>query len=133
MATKTKLKEILAKIGLQETVTLYVNGCTVSVSLFDGASKLFFSTLVYCGDNYLPKSVRRCLAEEKSPFFSPIKTYLTVDESRYSVYLNYLGMMEEDPYDHCQELIEEFCWQADRWRELLDRHDKDDLVYVPLA
>lgn len=89
-----------------------------------------FSTPVYYGGNYIPHSVRNCLTQP-APFIVPyLKTNLKIDEDNFSIHLICRESLETlNPLSFMTHL-EEFAWQAEQWRFLLDRHDRDDRVYI---
>jgi hypothetical protein len=130
MLIEKDIQKILSQLAGGDSIKFPVDGSDIMIRFIDKASKLSLSALVYEGGNYIPSSVRRCLSE-KSPIFHPsILTYLTVDEQRFQIQLNYLGHSQEMTQQHFKELLEEFGLIAEKWRLYLDDHDKDDLVYV---
>ncbi len=115
----------------EESATISLGHSDVAVNVFDNASKIFLSSTVYFGGNFISKSVRNCL-NKKPPFTSHngINTTFTVDEENFRVTINYLGGLEHLNKRMFIDLLEEFSQLADDWRLYLDEHDKHDLVHV---
>lgn len=131
MLIEKDLKKVLQQLLQNDVVNIDVGGgFSITMRIFDNASKLALSTPVYHGGNFIPKSVRNCISQ-KAPFNSEsIKTYLTVDENRFQIFLNYLGTLDPVQNESFKGLLEDFSWLADEWRLYLDEHDKEDLIYV---
>ncbi|MBA2368396.1 MAG: hypothetical protein H0V82_05155 [Candidatus Protochlamydia sp.] len=106
------------------------DGLEIFVRFLDTDSKLSFITSVYYGGNYIPSSVRRCLTHSAPFSHPPIRTFLTIDEKKFQISLNYLGHLNRLDHHNLNELIEEFGSIAEKWRNYLDEHDKHDLVHV---
>lgn len=133
MLLEKEIQKLMNELGKSEMAKISISGATITARAFEDASKLFLSTPVYSGGNFIPKSVRQCLIH-KAPFDeNRIKTSLKVDEENFQIDLNYTGAV-----DHCNnkqrfiDLLEEFSWLAERWRDYLDEHDKNDLVRIPM-
>lgn len=130
MLVEKNIQQILDQLACGDSINVPFDGSNIMVRTIDDASKLSLTALVYEGGNYIPNSVRRCLSR-KSPFFHPsIFTFLTVDEQRFQVKLNYLGQAQSLNHQKFKELLEEFGLIAEKWRLYLDEHDKNDLIYV---
>ncbi len=130
MILETEIRKVFNQLVQTDLAQIKVGGIDVLIRVFDNASKISLSTPVYTGGNFIPKSVRNCLLQ-KSPFRSNlIKTSLSVDEGKFEIFLNYLGLLNTLNNESFKELLEEFSWLADEWRLFLDEHDKHDLVYV---
>jgi hypothetical protein len=124
------IQQILNQLTSRESVKVSFNDSEIIARLIEDASKLSLTTLVYDGGNYIPASVRYCLSSQ-SPFSYPsISTFLTIDEQKFQVKLNYLGQAQPlNPLDF-KELLENFNVMAEKWRLYLDTHGKNDLIYV---
>ena len=132
MLLEKDLQKLVYQLLQMDFAHIQLDGSDIRVGIFDKATKLSLSTCVYNGGNYIPKSVRKCVSQ-KAPFESKeIKVYLTVDEANFQIFLNYLGNIEVLNYLLFQELLSEFTHLVDEWRLYLDKHDKDDLVYIPI-
>lgn len=130
MLVEQKVKKLFNQLLHGEIAQITLGHNDITVRIFDGASKLSFSTEVYLGGNYIPESVRLCL-KGTPPFESKIiKTYRTVDEENFQIFLHYLGRLNHLNHQGFVDLIEEFSWLADHWKLYLDEHDKRDLVHV---
>jgi hypothetical protein len=133
MLLEKEIQKLMNELGKSEVAKINISGATITARAFEDASKLFLSTPVYSGGNFIPKSVRQCLTN-KAPFDeNRIKTSLKVNEENFQIDLNYLDFV-----DHCNnkqrfiDLLEEFSWLAEKWRDYLDDHDKNDLVRIPM-
>jgi len=124
-----EVKKALDQLNTGQAVEFVYEGSPVMARLVDDASKLILSSTVYHGSSYIPKSVRNGITN-KPPYSHPqIKTFLTIDESRYSVFLNYIG--HSDSFDHDPStILHEFGQLAAEWRRYLDENDKRDLIHV---
>ena len=130
MLVEKELRKLFRQLLQDDVVHIEVDGSDIIVRVYEGASKLFVSTPVYNGGNFIPKSVRKSL-EEKTPFARDhIKTYFTVDENNFQISLNYIGKLDLEQNIMFKDIIEEFSWLAEEWRRYLDEHDKNDLIYV---
>jgi hypothetical protein len=129
MVIQKELQKLYQQL-LQDTVArIPVNGTDVTVRILEG-SKLSLSTEVYFGGNFIPPSVRASLTKKLPATEGHIKTFFTIDEPNFRIYLNYLGhiqTLKNQAFDH---LIEEFGWLAQEWRHFLDENDKHDLIHV---
>lgn len=101
----------------------------LSIHLSDNRSQISLFTVVYVGQEYIPNGVRTCLDKE-APFQNPLRTYLTIDEEQYKIYLNYTDGIDHLSHETLNELLEEFNMAADEWRLYLDENDKKDLIHV---
>lgn len=130
MLVEKDIQQILSQLAVGDSINIPFDGSDIMICFIDEASKLSLTALVYDGGNFIPNSVRRCLSH-KSPFFHPsILTFLTVDEQRFQIKLNYLGQAHSLNHHNFKELLEEFGLMAEKWRLYLDEHGKSDLIYV---
>lgn len=103
----------------------------ITVRLLDDPSKLSLSTAIYAGDQYIPPSVRKCLSSPlPNIIHPPLATFPTIDESLFCIHLHYVGLAHPLTQQQLASLLDRFETIAARWRLHLDKHDKDDLVYV---
>lgn len=130
MLVDKDIKKILSQLAEGDVIKVAYEGSDIMVRFLDTDSKLSFITSVYYGGNYIPSSVRSCLTHN-APFSHPsIRTYLSIDEQKFQISLNYLGHLNSLDHHNLHELIEEFGSIAEKWRLYLDEHDKHDLVHV---
>ena len=130
MLIQKELQKIFRELGEGSHVELKCDGSNIHMRTADGTSKLFLSTSVYQGGNYIPSSVRGSL-DRKAPFSAPsIRTFMTIEESRFEIFLHYVGTGSGLTRESMKELIEEFGWVAGKWRDYLDEQDRNDLVHV---
>lgn len=130
MIIEQELKKVFRELIQQRRVELTLGSAKMFLSIKDDNSAYLLTSLVYNGGNYIPSSVRACL-NKKAPFdHHRIETHLTVDEENFQIFLNLEGPLAQFKSPYFQDLLEEFCWLADEWREYLDQHDKNDLIYV---
>lgn len=130
MLVEKDIQHILSHLAGGDSVKVPYDGSDIFIRTIDEASKLSLTALVYEGGNYIPNSVRLCLSR-KSPFFHPtVLTFLTVDENRFQVKINYLGQAQDISHEIFKELLEEFGVIAEKWRLYLEEHGKSDLIHV---
>lgn len=130
MIVEKELRKLLHQLIKEEIAQIVLGGSEVTVHVFDNNTKIFLSSSVYFGGNFIPKSVRQSL--ENKPLFQNghISSYLSVDEENFRISLNYVGGLEHLNKHMFVDLLEEFSWLADEWRLYLDEHDKHDLIHV---
>lgn len=130
MLVDEKLQKLITNgFTKDDVIHLTLDGCEVTLRLFDHSSKLLISTPIYYGGNFIPPSVRESAL--KPMFFLPesIKTFLTIDEQQYKIQLNYLDLLEH-AQDRLKSILEDFIRQAHEWRQSLDDQDRNDLIYI---
>lgn len=129
MLVEKDVQQMLVQLAGRGLAKIPFDGSDITIKMIDESSKLSLTTLVYDGENYIPNSVRNCLSH-KLPSFTPILTFLTVDEHRFQVKLNYLGRAESLDREDLKVLLENFGEMAEKWRLYLDEHGKNDLIHV---
>lgn len=131
MLIEKDIHKILSHLAGHESVQISFDGSEIFIRFMEAASKLSLTTVVYNGGNYIPSSVRSCVSHKAPIFQASIPTFLTLDEPHFQIQLNYIGTANETlSYVKFKELLEEFGFMAEKWRNYLDEHDKNDLVYV---
>jgi len=132
MIREKEVKKLLSELLRTDTAKIDLGGSSVTIKVFDTGRKVFVSTPVYFGGNYIPKSVRNCV-KEKAPFnVTYLQTTLTIDEENFSINLNYTGDMGEKNGKIFIHILEDFSELAEKWRRYLDEHDQNDLVPIPV-
>lgn len=130
MIVQKELKKLFDQLLHDDFARITIAGSDITVRMYDKAAKFSLVTPVYFGGNFIPKSVRECLSQ-KPPFdHGDLKTYLTVDENNFQINLNLLGSTEPMTNQSFVDLLEEFSWLGEEWRQLLDDRDKNDLVHI---
>ena len=130
MIIQKDLKRLFAQLLHDDFARITIDGAEVLVRIYDRAAKFSLVTPVYFGSNFIPNSVRQCVAK-RAPFdHGEIKTFLTVDENNFQINLNYLGTTEPLSNQFFVELLEQFSWLAQEWRLYLDENDKNDLIHI---
>lgn len=133
MLVEKEIKKISSQLLLQHSAHVDVSGFDLLIRVVDHGSKLLISTQVYFGGNFIPNSVRKCLGEKLPISYQccdQIKTYLTVDEEQFQIFLNYIGHVDLPKNESFKNVLEAFGCLADKWREHLDQNDKNDLIHV---
>lgn len=130
MLVEKDIQRILNQLARGYPMEIACGNSDIMIRFLDDASKLSLKTLVYRGGNYIPSSVRRCLSAKAPCPHASIRTFFTIDEPNYQIYLNYLGHPESISEEGFKDLLEEFDFLAEKWRVYLDEHDKNDLIYV---
>lgn len=126
MLIENDIKKLLSDLNHYHVAEISYAGSNLTLKIWEEGRKLSLSAPVYWGGNYIPPSVRACM-KKRAPFDEGlIATFLTVDEERFEITLNYVGAL----VPQLGELVEEFTFLASQWREWLDEHDKNDLVHV---
>ena len=133
MLKEKEIKKLLSELVHADVAQIHLNGFAITVNIYNQGSKIFLSTPVYFGGNYIPKSVRSCLSR-KAPFDRlSIRTNLEVDEENYLVNLKHVGTIAPTSQQRFIDLLKDFSWLAEMWHDYLDEHDKNDLIHVPVS
>lgn len=131
MLLEEDIKKMIHELVHTDVAQIDLSGLTITIKVFDSGTKLFLSTPVYFGGNFIPKGVRGCI-KHQAPFDNiSIRTMLKIDEDNYSIILNYIDKIGAFNNNRFIDLLEDFSWLAGKWREYLDEHDKNDLVHIP--
>lgn len=130
MKTLNNLNQLIKQLDQREWGSIHYNGSDVVAKIHEDHSKLSLSTIVYQGGNYIPKSVRSCLQTRELVSQTSLKTFFSIDETQYQVQLHYVGSVERIEKEDFYHLMDEFCYLAELWRDLLDEHDRHDLIYI---
>jgi hypothetical protein len=130
MIVEKDFRKLVHQLVKEEIAQIIVGNSEVTVHVLDNATKISFSSTVYFGGNFIPKSVRRCITQIPSFVRGQMKTSFTVDEESFRITLNYLGGLNHLNKRMFVDFLEEFSSLADAWRLYLDEHDKNDLIYV---
>lgn len=131
MLVEKDIKKLFQQLVKDDSAHVQVEAHDILVRVFDNASKLYLTTPIYKGSNYIPKSVRQSISL-KAPFSTndQIRTYLTLDEEQFHISLNYVGLLDGANNDSFKKLLEDFGWLAEQWQRHLDDNDKKDLIHV---
>ena len=128
MLLESDIKKIFSDLIHHHSAEISYAGTTLSLKIWE--DKLSLTAPVYWGGNYIPKSVRECI-RKKPPFDEGvILTTLHLNEEKFEITLAYQGSNLQLNKSRFVDLIEEFSFLANEWREWLDQHDKNDLVHV---
>lgn len=131
MIVEKEFRKLVHQLVKEEVAQITLGQSEITVHVLDHAAKISLSTIVYFGGDFIPKSVRKSLAQ--IPSFakeSNVKTSFAVDEENFRVSLHYLGGLNHLNKRMFVDLLEEFSSLADAWRLYLDEHDKNDLIYI---
>ena len=129
MLIQKDLTKVFKQLFHDDIFQISFCGCEITVRVFDSASKLSLSSPVYYGGNFIPQSVRKG-ALHKFNQRDLIRTSLVMDEEKFQIDLNYLGNLEILDQQQFFNILESFTFIANRWRNFLDEHDKNDLIYI---
>lgn len=131
MLLEKDLKKLFGQLLHNDVGVITLGNSDVKIRVFDNASKVSISSMVFSGGNFIPSSVRKSISH-KAPFQdkSTIKTSLSLDEDNFQVGLHYLGSLEHLDNRSFKEVLEEFGWLADEWRLYLEEHGKNDLIHI---
>lgn len=130
MLAQKDLKKLFHQLLEKEIAQIELGGSNITIRFHPDESKFFLSTPVYLGGNFIPNSVRKCLTN-KTPFTKEhLKTYLSLNEDKFEIDLNYIGTLDNLNGEKFKGLLEEFSWLSEEWRLFLDDHDKNDIIHV---
>lgn len=130
MLSKSQMHDVMKKLVKSQYLVIIIAGEALTIRHSEGFNKLEMSIPVFSGGNYIPKSVRGGILKAKSAFpYSSISTYFTLDEERFQVVLNFTMSLERG-FDGFENFLREFLWQAEEWREIMNRYGEEDLVFV---
>ena len=130
MIVNKELVKLLHQLVKDETAQIKLGDSNITVNVFENGTKIFLSSPVYCGDNFLPGSIREGLNKRPDLQQEHIKTYFSIEEEAYQVRLSYIGCLDHLNKRMFIDLLEEFSWLSDEWRIFLEGQDKKDLIYV---
>ncbi len=132
MKVENEIDKILKKLLMSRQLEVELGDSTISMQVVDDGVKLLLSSQVYNGGNFIPLSVRHCVQNSKYKNRYALPTYLLVDEKKFQISLNYIGLTENLKAENFINLLNEFTRQADEWRHYLDENDRNDLVHIPV-
>lgn len=132
MTQKASIKDLVDHLIRRGRVEIPSNGSRILVEFSARSELLSFQSKVYQGEDYIPPSVRLCLAPSFRGPASNLLTSLLLNEDTFSVSLHFSDRLPQLTHDVLLTLVEEFGWLAEEWRRVLDDHDKRDLVHVPV-
>lgn len=130
MIVEKDLRKLLNQLIKEEIAKIILGNSEITVHVLDNSRKIFLSSEVYFGGNFIPKGVRQCLSHKPTFETGHLNTSLSVDEENFKISLTYLGGLENLKKQMFVDLIEEFGWLADEWRLYLDERDKNDLIHI---
>jgi len=131
MILEKNLRKLFDELCKFEFAKISLDGFEVTVKVIDAASKIYLSTSVYFGGNFIPNSVRKSLSQQ--PVYDhpvSLKTYMTLNEELFQINLNYLGILTHMDTHQFISLLEDFSYIAETWRRFLEENDKNDLIHV---
>lgn len=130
MVAESDIKTVLDDLKEHGIAQISVLRSVVQAKVCADTSKLWLSTSIYEGGNYIPQSVRESIKAPAPIPFSQLATFVTVDENNFRLILNYIGLLKEVDYQQFKSIVEQFGRDAEEWRYYLDDFDKRDLMYV---
>ena len=130
MVASKLIQTVLDELKERGNAQIRLLGSTITAKSCLNSSKLWLSAVIYGGKNYIPDSVRQCQQALSPVPHSKIPTFVTVDEKKFQLVLNYVGIMPKSNTPEVKDLIEQFSWDAEEWRYFLDDFDKRDLIRV---
>lgn len=124
------LMKVIHELHHTQHAEIEIDGFRISMSFIEDGNRVYFTTPVYYGDNYIPKSVRKCLTEQIPFAQNEIKVFFTVDEEQCRIDLNHIDYEEVIQKDKLPQLLSTFAWMAEQWRNLLEENDRHDLIHI---
>jgi len=130
MVATGKLKGILNTLPLDGVLHVPFDGLDISLKGSADRAAVCISAVVFCGEQYIPKSIRKCI-QGRGPCagFIP-ESFVHVDEVNCRVDLNSNCLLKGLSEDEFIELLEEFSFQVEEWKHFINRHGEGDLVYI---
>ncbi len=125
MLAERRLQKILSDLNRGENPTLEIDGQQLTFSRMGPPSVLTIKTPVYCGENYIPSSVRSSLPTGKNR-----RRFFSIDEGLFEIDILSEIDMHSMTDREFEGVLAEFCSDADMWRSRLDGKDRNDLIYV---
>lgn len=129
MAASEELSQVISRLSKGEIVRVLLDHSPIFIRFLDDASKIFLTTLIYKGDNFIPLSIREAVAS-KAPIFSSLSACLTIDEENFQIHLNHVSLNSLPNTEKLKQLLEEFERLAEEWRAYLDERGRKDLLHV---
>ncbi len=133
MVTKEEVQSAFSQLSTLRIAKIGAGAQGLFLQPIDLGSKLHLSTIVYRGDRFIPKSVRRAAHSRLETPYSKIHTWLSLDEGEYQIILHHIGNFSNVGIDELQEITSEFEDAAFKWREIFDEKDRQDLVHIPIS
>ena len=130
MLLDSEIEKLYRTLLSNDSAKIYFCGFELIIRVIDNASKLSLTTPVYFGQDYIPKSVRKCISAAPPFHAENIKTFVSLNNDNFQVLLHYLGKMDALNNYKFKELLTDFCAVAEMWREYLDENDRKDLLHV---
>lgn len=121
---------ILESLRTKQVGELTFQGTPISFRVFDEGQKLYLQTSVFEGHDYIPPAVRQGMATKLPIHNYEFRTFLTLDEENYRIILNYVGNAELSDVPHFHQLLEEFQFISEEWRDYFDNGGQKDLIWV---
>jgi len=125
-----KLKHLLDDLIDKGVVTLTLLGHRITAQTCFNRSKLWLSAVIYDGGDYLPESIRGLVNEPSPVPDSSIPTFVSIDEKKSQLLLNYVGLMPTSNVDQFKEILDKFSWDVEEWCYFLEDFGQKDLVYA---
>ncbi len=130
MLIADELQKLFPELFRDESTQITFDVSDVSVRIFGRQKNVSLSTPVYFGGNYIPQSVRLSLNQSLPLQNMTLKTFFSIDEENFRIYLHHNNVLESMNDASFRDLLDDFIWIAEEWRLFLDENDRNDLVYV---
>lgn len=130
MLAEKQVRQLFFELIEHESAIVRVRSQEVLIRTWEHGEKISLITPIYCGEDFLPLSVRRCAISHPSVLGATIKAALRVDDNRFRVDLTYQGGTTRLNHHRFNELLADFVDLAEEWRTILDEHDRNDLIHV---
>lgn len=131
MFNQLNIKNVISCLFANSSACVCLDDTRVFLRLFDDSSKLAFSSLVFEGGTYIPKSVKQALKYSPPFFLAPFHTFVSIDETSCCVSLNYIGIAVQTE-DEMKDLLVEFSRVVNLWRDYLRGQERKDLVTIKI-
>lgn len=124
-----ELNKLFGDLKRSPTAQIELGDSLITIQFHQAEGTFSLHSSVYRGENYIPGSVRKCLTQ-KPPFQQMIRTYFSVKEENFEIFLHFVGSLENLCGDNFRSILEEFSALSHEWRLYLDDYDKKDHLHV---
>ncbi len=130
MIVEKELKKLVLDLSQKNRAEIDLSGFAIIIETYESNSWVSISTTVYFGGDYIPPSVRKCVSEKPLFLRGALGADLKIFEETFQIKLSYLGQLDCVDCPKFFQALEDFRWLAEQWRDYLDEHDNNDLVYI---
>lgn len=131
MITDEQIPSIMETLMNDGFMMVIIEGLNVRLRLWNDGQIVGLSTPVYCGENYIPPSVRGALKQPLAVKSDRYQASFKLDEKACCILLECQGTWAETAAD-LKLMLYEFTWFACEWKNWLNEKGKGDLLPIYL-